>query len=57
MNAIEVLSQPFWQRVGMCLIHFIWQGSAIALTVGMTLRLFRLQHGTPRYTALLVAFI
>jgi beta-lactamase regulating signal transducer with metallopeptidase domain len=57
MTAIEVLSQPFWQRVGMSLVHFFWQGLAIAVLVSITVRLFKLQHGSPRYSAFLLALL
>jgi len=57
MNLIEMLSQPLWQRIGMTLGHFIWQGSAIALGVGVAARVFGLRHGTSRYGAYLLAFL
>lgn len=57
MNLIEMLSQPLWQRIGMTLGHFIWQGSAIALGVGVAVRVFGLRHGTSRYGAYLFAFL
>lgn len=35
MNAIEILaSQPWVQRLGMTLLHFLWQGVAIAILYG-----------------------
>ncbi|MCP4449907.1 MAG: hypothetical protein GY809_00480 [Planctomycetes bacterium] len=57
MNLIEILSQPLWQRIGMTLGHFIWQGSVVALGVGVTIRVLGLRHGTSRYGAYLLAFL
>ena len=56
MSAIEFLSQPIWQRIGLTLLHFVWQGLAIAILILSLIHLFRLKRGTSRYAAYLVAF-
>ena len=55
MSIIEFLSQPIWQRFGLTLVHFLWQGLVIAVLVSAFIRTFRLKHGNARYTAYLLA--
>ncbi|MHC4097501.1 MAG: M56 family metallopeptidase, partial [Planctomycetota bacterium] len=57
MSIVEFLSQPFWQRLGLTLVHFLWQGLAVAVLAGAFVRVFRLKHGNARYGAYLLAFI
>jgi len=57
MSIVEFLSQPLWQRLGLTLVHFLWQGLAVAVLVGVLVRVFRLNHGNARYAAYLLAFI
>ncbi|HUS72214.1 MAG TPA: M56 family metallopeptidase [Sedimentisphaerales bacterium] len=57
MSITEFLSQPVWQRLGLTLVHFLWQGLAVAVLVGVLVRVFRLNHGNARYAAYLLAFI
>lgn len=57
MSIVEFLSQPLWQRVGLTLVHFLWQGLAVAVLVGVLVRVFRLNHGNARYAVYLLAFI
>ena len=57
MSIVEFLSQPLWQRLGLMLVHFLWQGLAIAVLVGVLVRVFRLKHGNTRYAAYLLAFV
>jgi beta-lactamase regulating signal transducer with metallopeptidase domain len=57
MSIVEFLSQPLWQRLGLTLVHFLWQGMAVAVLVGAFVRVFRLKHGNARYGAYLLAFI
>jgi ankyrin repeat protein/beta-lactamase regulating signal transducer with metallopeptidase domain len=56
MTFIRFLSEPFWQQLGLTLIHFLWQGLAVALGVTTAVRLFRLGHGHGRHAAYLLAF-
>jgi beta-lactamase regulating signal transducer with metallopeptidase domain len=57
MSIVEFLSQPVWQRLGLTLVHFLWQGLAVAVLVGAFVGVFRLKHGNARYAAYLLAFI
>ncbi len=57
MSIVEYLSQPLWQRLGLTLVHFLWQGLAVAVLVGVFVRVLRLKHGNARYGAYLLAFI
>jgi len=57
MSIIEFFSQPLWHRLGLTLIHFLWQGLAVAIVVGTAVRLFRLRAGNARYCAYLLAFV
>ena len=57
MSIIEFLSQPIWQRLGVTLLHFLWQGFALAMLVPALIHLLRLKPGTSRYAAYFLAFI
>ncbi len=57
MSIIEFLSQPLWQRLGLTLVHFLWQGLAIAVFIGACVRVFKLSHGNARYIVYLMAFV
>lgn len=57
MSAIEFLSQPIWQRLGLTLLHFVWQGLAVTVLVLSLIGLFRLKRGASRYAAYLLAFV
>ena len=57
MSIVEFLSQPLWQRLGLTLVHFLWQGLAVAVLVGVLVRVLRLNHGNARYAVYLLAFI
>lgn len=53
MNAIQMLaSQPWVQRLGTTLLHFLWQGSAIALLYGAA-RHYWARNSNPRVRYLL----
>jgi hypothetical protein len=56
MSLVEFLSQPICQRFGLTLIHFFWQGLAIAVLAAIFVRAFRIKHGNGRYVAYLLAF-
>jgi len=57
MSIVEFLSQPLWQRLGLTLVHFFWQGLAVAVLVGVLVKVLRLNHGNARYTTYLLAFV
>lgn len=56
MLLVEFLSQPIWQRFGLTLVHFLWQGFAVAVLAAIFVRAFRVKHGNGRYAAHLLAF-
>ena len=39
MSVVECLSQPLWQRLSLTLVHFLWQGLAVAVFAGALVRL------------------
>lgn len=53
MSVLELLSQPLWQRLGLALVHFFWQGFALALLVAVIVRVARLRSNG-RYLAYLL---
>ncbi|MBE0534125.1 MAG: M56 family metallopeptidase [Phycisphaerae bacterium] len=55
MSVLELLSQPPWQRLGLALVHFLWQGFAVGLLVAVVVKAARLRHGNARYLAYLLA--
>ncbi|HNS19545.1 MAG TPA: M56 family metallopeptidase [Sedimentisphaerales bacterium] len=57
MSVVEFFSQPVWHRLSLTLVHFLWQGLAVAMIASVVVRLLRLQRGNPRYAACLVAFV
>jgi beta-lactamase regulating signal transducer with metallopeptidase domain/DNA-binding beta-propeller fold protein YncE len=52
----QVLEDPAALRLGLVLVHFVWQGAALALTALIVLGLLRRASAAARYIALLVAF-
>ncbi|MCH7726883.1 MAG: M48 family metalloprotease [Planctomycetes bacterium] len=52
---VEMLSQPQWQRIALTLVHFLWQGLAIAVGLAAILRLFRVRESRSRYGLSLAA--
>lgn len=56
MSLVEFLSQPLWHRLSLTLVHFLWQGLAVAVIVCAAVRLLRLKRGNPRYATYLLAF-
>lgn len=51
------LSEPLVQRLAWTLIHFVWQGFAIALLLGLTVRLGRVRRSEWRYYLSLLALL
>ena len=50
MNAlVDALSGPVCQRLTWALVHFVWQGCAIAACVALCLRLLRIRSAQARY--------
>jgi beta-lactamase regulating signal transducer with metallopeptidase domain len=56
MSVVEFLSQPLWHRLSLTLVHFLWQGLAVAVLACATVRILGLKPGNPRYAAYLLAF-
>jgi beta-lactamase regulating signal transducer with metallopeptidase domain/ankyrin repeat protein len=53
MNAfITLFSEPWMQRLGWVLIHFIWQGAGIALLLTIALRILGQASSEIRYTVI-----
>ena len=57
MPTIELLSIPTCQRLALTLLHFLWQGLAVAAVAVAGVRLLKLRHGPRRYAAYLLAMI
>jgi beta-lactamase regulating signal transducer with metallopeptidase domain len=52
MNALnDILQQPFVVRLGWALIHFLWQGSAIAVLLAITQVVLKRRAAQARYLA------
>ena len=56
MSVVECFSQPLWHRLSLTLVHFLWQGLAVAVFAGALVRLTGLRRGNPRYVVYLLAF-
>ena len=56
MSLVGFFSQPVWHRLGLTLVHFSWQGLAVAVITCATVQFVRLKRGNPRYAAYLLAF-
>jgi prepilin-type processing-associated H-X9-DG protein len=57
MSIIEFFSQPVWHRIGLTLVHFLWQGLIMAVLVGVCVRILKVREGNNRYTVYLLAFL
>lgn len=53
MAALEFLSQPLWQRLTFTLVHFVWQGTLIALLLAVALSIAR--QANARYLLAMLA--
>lgn len=51
----EAFMQPVWQRVAESLLHFVWQGTVIAVLLAAILRLGRFRAANTRYAVTLAA--
>ena len=57
MTFTEFFSHPLWFQLGLTLVHFLWQGLAIALFIWGAVRLYELRHGTARYNTYMLGLI
>src|SRR5690349_7104724 len=55
MNPLELLAQPLWQHGTWALLHFLWQGCAIALAYRVLLGIVEWRSAAARYWLGLVA--
>ena len=54
---LEAVSQPVWQRVTITLVHFLWQGMAVAMLLSVVIDLFRIRSARTRYVLSLGALV
>jgi beta-lactamase regulating signal transducer with metallopeptidase domain len=52
-----IAARPELQKLGLTLLHFLWQGAALAALVALSIRTLRLRRGGERYRAYLVIMI
>ena len=57
MTVEEVLSQPIVQRLGWTLVHFVWQGIAVAVFFGIVMSVIRRRTANSRYVAACAALL
>lgn len=55
MSPLDVFSEPVWQRLTWTLLHFLWQGVAVAGALVTVLWLFRVRQARVRYLLGLLA--
>ena len=53
----QLLSQPFMQRLGWALVHFVWQGAVVGLLFALVIFLLRKHGPAARYVAGCVALL
>ena len=53
---VQLLGEPLAQRLGLMLVHFIWQGAALALVAALALAGLRRATAAVRYAVLLALF-
>jgi len=57
MSPLDAFSEPVWQRLTWTLLHFLWQGLAVAAVLVTVLWLFRVRQARIRYAVSLVAML
>ena len=57
MTIETILSQPAVERIGWALLHFVWQGTAIAILLAVALMLLRNRSANSRYIASCAAMV
>jgi len=55
-SIVQFFSQPVWHHLSLTLVHFLWQGLAVAVVAYAAIRVLSLKRGNPRYGAYLLAF-
>ncbi len=56
MSLVDYFSQPVWHRLGLTLVHFLWQGLMVAVITSVAVRFLALNRANLRYAAYLLAF-
>jgi beta-lactamase regulating signal transducer with metallopeptidase domain len=57
MTAIDLLTHPLAQRLTWTLVHFVWQGAAIAVALVVVVEAFRVRSVHARYALSLAALV
>ncbi len=57
MWALETLHEPLWQRLTWTLLHFLWQGLAVAVVAATLLRAWPVRRARNRYVICLLALV
>jgi HEAT repeat protein/beta-lactamase regulating signal transducer with metallopeptidase domain len=57
MNPIEAISEPLATTLGWTLVHFLWQGTLVALLLAGVLGMLRQRAANARYAAACVALL
>jgi beta-lactamase regulating signal transducer with metallopeptidase domain len=57
MPPLDVCSEPVAQRLTWTLLHFLWQGLAVAVLLAPALRLFAVRRARARYATCLAAML
>ena len=57
MWALETLHEPLWQRLTWTLLHFLWQGLAVAAVAATLLRVWPVRRARNRYLICLSALV
>lgn len=57
MWPLDVFGEPVWQRLTWTLLHFLWQGLAVAAVLATVLWLFRIRQARARYALGLLAML
>ena len=57
MNFQSLFFNTLVDRIGMALVHFLWQGAAIAVVLAVALRILRQRSPLARYRAAWAALV
>ena len=57
MFPLDVLSEPVWQPLTWTLLHFLWQGLAVAAAAAMLLYVWPVRRAHNRYLVYLSALV
>ncbi|MEN6493840.1 MAG: M56 family metallopeptidase [Thermoguttaceae bacterium] len=55
MLSLDVFQQPVWLRLSYALLHFLWQGLAVTVALGLGFWIFRVRQARGRYAWSLLA--